>query len=121
MKKKLLGAAVLSGAALLSACHKEAPKKHTQEETIAFLIKASSEASRAIQLSDYKPSHQYFFCMNGNPTKLDCDALFDEMLHVSKNSEDFSALTREDLTNPTAFKVLKEPLEIKLFNTDEEF
>jgi len=121
MKRKMLGAAVLTSAALLSACHKEAPKRPPQDETIAFLIKTSREASRAIQLSDYKPSHQYFFCMDGNPTKLDCDALFDEMLHVAKTSEDFSTLTREELTNPTAFKALKEPLEIKLFNTDEEF
>jgi len=121
MKHKVLTAAVLASATLLSACHQDALKRQPEEKTLAFLIKASSIAGKKLHV-EYKPSHAYSFCMSGNPTKIDCDALYDEMIKVAKTTPDFKDLTLKELKNPSSFKARKEPMDIKLFNIiDEDF
>jgi len=115
MKNNVLTAAVLTSAALLSACHQDALKREPQDKTIAFLIKASSIAGKKLHVS-YKPSHAYSFCMTGNPTKIDCDALYEGMLAVAKTTPDFKDLTLKELKDPSSFKTRKEPMDIKLFN-----
>ena len=119
MKNNVLTAAVLTSAALLSACHQDALKREPQDKTIAFLIKASSEAGNKMRVS-YKPSHAYSFCMSGNPTKINCDALFEGILTVAKATPDFKDLTMAELTSPATFKAMKEPMDIKLFNIIDE-
>jgi hypothetical protein len=116
MKEKILGAAVFTSVALLSACHQDALKREPQDKSVAFLIKASTEAGKKLHMS-YKPSHAYSFCMTGNPTKINCDALYEEMLAVAKTSDNFKDLTRTELTDQAAFQAMKEPMDIKLFNT----
>lgn len=91
-------------------------KREPQDKTVAFLIEASAKAGKKLGI-DYKPSHAYSFCMSGNPTKLNCDALFKGMLAVAEKTPNFKGLTEKALTNPSSFKAMKEPMDIKLFNT----
>jgi hypothetical protein len=119
MKNKVLTAAVLASATLLSACHQDALKRQPEEKTLAFLIKASSIAGKKLHV-EYKPSHAYSFCMTGNPTKIDCDALYEEMLVVAKTTPDFKDLTLNELKDSSSFKARQEPLDIKLYNIIDE-
>ena len=114
--KRCLSVLVLSSATLLSACHQDALKSEPQDKTIAFLIEASAKAGKKLKI-DYKPSHAYSFCMSGNPTHLNCDALFKEIVAIAEKTPNFKGLTEKALTNPSSFKAMKEPMDIKLFNT----
>ena len=118
--KRCITALVFSSVTLLSACHQDALKREPQDKTIAFLIEASAKAGKKLGV-DYKPSHAYSFCMSGNPTKINCDALFQEIVAIAETTPNFKNLTEKELTSPSSFKAMKEPMDMKLFNTlDDE-
>lgn len=102
---------------LLAACHENPLKTHSKTQSATFLIDASHQAEKMLNLSSKTERSAWLACMKGKEESLDCKTLFDAMVRVAKDNKAFATLTRADLMDSSVLATLEERYDELLFNT----
>ena len=99
---------------LLSACHHENPlQSHSKQENLVFLINASANAEKRLQL-DIKDDDRgvvYWECMGSEKhQEINCDALYQAMINFAEEGhyKAYKTITLSQLTDAKVFKGIDE-------------
>jgi hypothetical protein len=116
MNKALRGCLFILSVFALCACHHDNPlKKHSKQDTLAFLLNASANAEKRLHIATQKDSYGYGYleCMGGqeNP-ELHCNALYLGILMFAQEGHypGFNKLNAQDLTDYAFFATIADDL-----------
>lgn len=104
---------------MLTACHKNPLKQHSESKGAEFLVAASEQAEKTLHLiiPPKDAGSLYRTCMEGEgeAKNIDCKALYKAMTQSVKK-RDFKGIKVADLTDKEVYEGLKEELNSTLYH-----
>lgn len=121
MKKLTTTIALLSSitasSMMLSACHENPLKLHSERENVTALQEAARMVEKNLKLSSFKRGCTYLECMEGKQVDVNCEKFLGKMLKDLKTKQGYGAMNLSDLTDRKIFASLVDSYEEKIFNT----
>lgn len=116
-KTIVLLSSVTASSLMLTACHENPLKSHSERENITALQEAARAAEKGLSLPSFKRGRTYLDCMKGKPVEVGCERFFEHMLQALKTKQGYKNMSLSDLTDKKSFASLADSYEDKLFNT----
>ena len=116
-KKIVLLGSLTASSLMMTACHQNPLKSHSERENVATLQEAARVAEKESNLPSLNRGRTYFNCMKGKPVDIGCKRFFEQMLAALKKKQGYEDMSLTDLTDKKSFASLADAYEDKLFNT----
>lgn len=113
----VLLSSVTASSLMLTACHENPLKAHSERENVATLQEAARMAEKGLSLPSFKRGRTYLECMKDKQVEVGCGEFFEKMLQALKTKQGYGGMNLSDLTDKKTFASLADSYEDKLFNT----